>query len=416
VLTSDVIGSRLRVIGQVKKGVFAVINFSTKRAGIRIAVLITVVTAAAVTVPVAAGDKVGGGPDETPAQAQPIAQNKVVAGAFQGSSDYFDYYSFHAKAGQTLTFTLKDTTSPCTSTNDPDQDGCPVYGWLADSSNHQLGGPSSSAGGNTSVGKNGAYPQQNSWSWKFSQTGTFYIGLTDDQDPRIPAGSPTYTIQYTVTSTSSKSHHRTISLSVKRGITSLKFQGQLSEDTGFRPCTSNQPVQIQRKSSTGWLTIAHTTTGTASKQGPANYSVSASASPGTYRAVAPQTTAGSATCDAAVSTSVVVSVAKHPRTVVLQGVFKSANGAAVAGYVKATDHFGRCAKHVPVIAQRRRGTGWVKVGSGTTLSLNAGRARFNIRVPLRSGTYRVVAPRHRADPLDVCLKAVSNKVTRAPRH
>jgi hypothetical protein len=113
-----------------------------------------------------------------------------------------------------------------------------------------------------------------------------------------------------------------------------------------------------------------------------------------------------------VSTSVVVSVAKHPRSVVLQGVFKSANGAAVAGYVQATDHFGRCAKHVPVIAQRRRGTGWVKVGSGRTLSLNAGRARFNIHVPLRSGTYRVVAPRHQADPLDVCLKAVSNKASR----
>ena len=384
------------------------------RARTRIAVLITVLTAAAVTVPVAAGEQVGGGPDETPAQAQPIAQNKVVAGAFQGSSDYFDYYSFEAQAGQTLKFTLNDTTSSCSGTNDPYQDGCPVYGWLADASNHQLGGPNSSAGGNTSVGHNGAYPQQASWTWKFNQTGTYYIGLTDDEGPAIPAGTPSYTIQYTVMSTSPKSHHRTISLSVKRGTSSLIFQGQLSEDTGFRPCTSSQLVQIQRQSGTSWLTIAHTTTGNASSQGPANYSVSASAKPGTYRALAPQTMAGNSnTCDTAVSKSVLVSVAKHPRSAVLQGVFKGNAGGDVVGYLSATDRFNRCVKHVPVIAQRRRGSRWVKVGSGSTLSPNTlGRARFNIHVPLSSGTYRVVAPRHQADSLDVCLKAISNRVTR----
>lgn len=386
-------------------------NFSSMRARTRIAVLISVVTAAAVTVPVAVGEKVGGGPDESPAQAQPIAQNTVVAGAFQGSSDYFDYYSFQAQAGQTLTFTLNDTTSSCSGTNDPYQDGCPVYGWLADASNHQLGGPNSAAGGNTSVGKNGAYPQQASWSWTFSQAGTYYIGLTDDEGPAIPVGTPSYTIQYAVTSTSTKTHHRTISLSVKRGTTALTFQGQLAEDTGFRPCTGNQSVLIQRQSGTSWLTIAHTTTSNAS---PASYSVSASAKPGTYRAVAPRSTAGSKdVCETAVSASVGVSVAEHPRAVVLQGVFKSSAGGDAVGYVRATDRFSRCSKHVPVIAQRRRGSRWVKVGSGSTLSPNAlGRARFNIHVPLRSGTYRVVAPRHLADPLDVCLRAVSNKVSR----
>jgi hypothetical protein len=282
------------------------------RARTRITALITLVTAATVAVPVAAGDKVGGGPDESPAQAQPIAQNKVVAGAFQGSKDYFDYYSFTAQAGQTLKFTLTDTTSSCSGSTDAYKDGCPVYGWLADASNQQLGGPNSAAGGNTSVGKNGAYPQQASWTWKFSQAGTYYIGLQDDAGPAIPKGTPTYTIEYTGTSSTTS---------------------------------------------------------------------------------------------------------KHRRKAVLQGVHQGGNHAYVIGYVKATDRFDRCAKHVPVIAQRRAGTRWSKVGSGRTGAPNAkGRAKFNISVPLRSGTYRALVPRHRADSLDVCLKAISDTKPGPPGH
>src|SRR2546421_13046687 len=96
----------------------------------------TVLTAAAVAAPVAVAETAGGGADESPAQAQPIARNTVVAGAFQGPTDYYDYYSFKAQAGETLRFTLTDTTSSCTGSTDVDQDGYPVYGWLADARNN----------------------------------------------------------------------------------------------------------------------------------------------------------------------------------------------------------------------------------------------------------------------------------------
>ena len=155
--------------------------------------------AAALAAPVAVADMAGGGPDESPAQAQPIAQNTVVAGAFQGSKDYYDYYSFQAHADETLKFTLTDTTSSCTGTTDADQDGCPVYGWLADAGNQQVGGSNSGGGGSTSIGPNGAYSPQTSWVWTFSQAGTYYIGLQDDEDPAIPAGTPSYTIEVTPT-------------------------------------------------------------------------------------------------------------------------------------------------------------------------------------------------------------------------
>jgi uncharacterized cupredoxin-like copper-binding protein len=164
----------------------------------RITALTTVVIAAAVAAPVAVANPAGGGAADSPAQAQPIARNTQVAGAFQGSSDYFDYYSFTVQAGETLRFTLTNTTS-CTHSADVDQDGCPVYGWLADASNNQLGGPDSDAGGSTSVGPNGAYSSQVSWVWTFSQAGTYYIGLQDDEDPAIPAGTPSYTIEVTST-------------------------------------------------------------------------------------------------------------------------------------------------------------------------------------------------------------------------
>jgi hypothetical protein len=154
--------------------------------------------------PVAVAEMVGGGADESPSQAQPIAPNTVVAGAFEGSADYFDYYSFKAQAGEALEFVVTDTTSSCDGSIDVDQDGCPVYAWLADASNQQLGGETGGAGGSTSIGPNGAYSPQSSWVWNFSQAGTYYIGLQDDEDPAIPAGTPSYTVEVvplTVTST-----------------------------------------------------------------------------------------------------------------------------------------------------------------------------------------------------------------------
>lgn len=392
--------------------------FSATRIRTRIIALITALTAATLGASVAVADQVpGGGPDENPAQAQPIAPNTLVSGAFQGSNDYYDYYSFTPQAGQTMTFTLTDTTSSCSGARDPDLDGCPVYGWLADASDQQLGGSGSGAGGNTSVGSNGAYPQQASWSWTFGQTGTYYVGLQDDADPAIPAGTPSYTIEITPISSGTTLHHRTLSLSVKRGNSSLIFHGQLGEDNGFRPCTGDQPVEIEKRSGTSWLTIAHTTTGSSEPQGPANYSVGGSAKPGTYRAVAPQTMAGSAnTCEPTGSESVAVNTAKHRRSAELQSVRQGGSHAHLVGYVSA-DHFDRCAAHVPVIAQRLMGRRWIKVGSGRTGSPNPlGRAAFNISVPLRSGTYRALIPVHQADPLDECLKAISNSKAGPPGH
>jgi hypothetical protein len=165
----------------------------------RITALTIAVMVAAVAVPAAVADMAGGGAGDSPAEAAPIARNTTVAGAFQGPGDYFDYYSFKAQAGETLRFTLTNTTSSCKGSTDVNEDGCPVYGWLADASNNQLGGPDSDAGGSTSVGPNGAYSQQASWTWTFSQAGTYYIGLQDDEDPAIPAGTPSYTIEVTST-------------------------------------------------------------------------------------------------------------------------------------------------------------------------------------------------------------------------
>jgi hypothetical protein len=162
----------------------------------RFTALITAVTAAALAA-VAVADMAGGGRDESPAQAKAIAQHTVVAGAFQGSKDYYDYYSFKAQAGETLKFTLKDTTRSCAGTTDADQDGCPVYGWLANASKQQLGGPNSSAGGSTAVGPNRSHSTRTSWVWTFRHAGTYYIGLMDNADPAIPAGTPSYTIEVT---------------------------------------------------------------------------------------------------------------------------------------------------------------------------------------------------------------------------
>jgi hypothetical protein len=284
-----------------------------------------------------------------------------------------------------------------------------VYGWTADSGGGEIGGSGSGAGGNTAVGHNAAYSNKATWTWTFSQAGTYYIGLQDDAGPGIPAGTPTYTIELTSASTT-KTHHRTISVSVKRGASSLIFHGQLGETTGFRPCTAHQPVEIQRKSSTSWLTIAHTTTGAAQPSGPANFRVSTKEKPGKYRALAPPTTAGSGnSCDKAVSKSVAVEVVEHHRQAVLQSVSQGGSHADLVGYVKATDGFARCVKRVPVLAQRRAGSRWTKVGQGQTGSPNTqGQAPFNISVPLRSGSYRVVVPPHNADALDACLKTVSN--------
>jgi hypothetical protein len=199
-----------------------------------ITALTTVLTAAAVALPEAVADMAGGGAGESPAEAEPIARNTVVAGAFQGSADYYDYYSFKAQAGETLRFTLTNTTN-CTHENDVDQDGCPVYGWLADASNNQLGGPDSDAGGSTSVGPNGAYEAQASWSWTFSQTGTYYIGLQDDEDPAIPAGTPSYTIKVTPTQSACQRLNAEHDLAPAKNVKLVKRKN-LDGGTNLRGC------------------------------------------------------------------------------------------------------------------------------------------------------------------------------------
>jgi hypothetical protein len=185
----------------VAKPARAFANIAAMRARRRLTGLIVLPTALAAAASMAVANPPSGGPADTPAGAQPIARNAVVAGAFQGAGDYFDYYSFTARAGDTLRFTLTNTTS-CSEAADVDQDGCPVYGWTADSTGNQIGGSNSGAGGSTSIGRNGSFSSQATWDWKFNQGGTYYVGLQDDEDPAIPAGTPSYTIKVTTVSTS----------------------------------------------------------------------------------------------------------------------------------------------------------------------------------------------------------------------
>ena len=144
---------------------------------------------------IAAGDVHG--PDETPAQAVPLTLGQPVSGAFQGSTDAYDFLKFTASAGETLKFTLEDTSPKACANTDPNQDGCAVYAWLANATGNEIG---TGNGVNTYTWDN-----QESWTTTVQSSGTYYIGLQDD-GTNEPAGTPSYTIQASVVSPGTTTH------------------------------------------------------------------------------------------------------------------------------------------------------------------------------------------------------------------
>lgn len=158
----------------------------------RIALLSVLSLLAILAWPALAGADVNGaGPDETPAQAYgPLQLNAPVSGAFTDSSDE-DYLAFTvARAGQTLDFTLQNTTASCA---DPNGAGCPVYATLMDSSGqNQVGGDQSAAGTIATSG------DTETFAWTFAQAGTYYVLLESNGD--LPAGSPSYRVTLTAPS------------------------------------------------------------------------------------------------------------------------------------------------------------------------------------------------------------------------
>lgn len=144
----------------------------------------------AMAFPVIASADVNGTPDEAPAQAAPLTIGQPVSAAFNGSADAYDYLEFTANAGETLEFTLTDTSSQSCADTDPNQDGCAVYAWLADASGNEIG----NNGANTFT-----WDPQESWTTTFPTGGTYYIGLQDD-GTNEPAGTPSYTFEASVLS------------------------------------------------------------------------------------------------------------------------------------------------------------------------------------------------------------------------
>ncbi|MGN6170567.1 MAG: hypothetical protein ACTHQQ_20720, partial [Solirubrobacteraceae bacterium] len=153
-------------------------------------VFVICAVAAALTLPALAAADVRG-PDETPAQAVSLTLGQPVSGAFQGSADAYDFLKFTANAGETLKFTLQDTSPKSCASSDPNDDGCAVYAWLADVTGNEIG---TGNGANTFTWDN-----QESWTTTVQSSGTYYIGLQDDGTDE-PAGTPSYTIEASVVS------------------------------------------------------------------------------------------------------------------------------------------------------------------------------------------------------------------------
>jgi hypothetical protein len=145
--------------------------------------------AGALISPAIAGANIDGMAAETPGQAVPLTLGQPVSGAFEGSADAYDFLKFTATAGQTLTFTLDDTSPKSCSTTDPNDDGCAVYAWLADATGNEIG---TDNGANTHT-----WDSQESWTSTIHTSGTYYIGLQDD-GTNEPAGTPSYTIEASV--------------------------------------------------------------------------------------------------------------------------------------------------------------------------------------------------------------------------
>jgi hypothetical protein len=129
-----------------------------------------------------------GGPDESIAQAYgPLKAGVTYSGAFDDTNyEDVDYLAVNvSKAGQTLEFTIANTTQSC---HDPNDRGCPVYGTLMDHTDHQVGGDTSAAGTFALSG------DTETFDWTFSQPGTYYLLMESDSD--LPPGNPTYTARF----------------------------------------------------------------------------------------------------------------------------------------------------------------------------------------------------------------------------
>lgn len=135
-----------------------------------------------------AADIAGAGSDETASQAYgPLQVGVAYSGAFVSPSDD-DYLSFVvSQAGETLQFTVQNTTRTC---QDPYDAGCPVYATLMDTTGqNQVGGDNSDAGTIATVG------DTETFAWTFAQPGTYYVLMESDGD--LPAGSPSYSLKLT---------------------------------------------------------------------------------------------------------------------------------------------------------------------------------------------------------------------------
>jgi hypothetical protein len=132
----------------------------------------------------AGADVVGGGPDETITQAAgPLLPYVSYSGAFANPGDV-DYLAFRvAFAGETLGFLVANTTQSC---NSPDDDSCPVYATLMDSTNQQVGGDTSGAGTVATAG------DTETFSWTFAQPGTYYLLM--ESNGNLADGQPTYSV------------------------------------------------------------------------------------------------------------------------------------------------------------------------------------------------------------------------------
>jgi hypothetical protein len=146
----------------------------------------------ALAVPAGAGAEIqpGNVPAETPQTAYPSQPGLTYQGAFDNSRYWdFDYFSFTvANAGETIEFTLQNTTQVCR--NDPDSGDCRVYMTLTNASENAID-PSAS-------GTWAPYADTESLDWTVAAPGTYYIQMLSEGD--TPAGEPSYAVSYRVVS------------------------------------------------------------------------------------------------------------------------------------------------------------------------------------------------------------------------
>jgi hypothetical protein len=168
--------------------------------------LLTLLLALAASAALAAGALAEAGSsvnDETIQTAVPLQPGTPVSGIFQdgrytnspdGDHDYLRFTVAHA--GQVLGFTVQNTTSnsACNKIDKIDQDSCPVYATLMDSTGqHQVGGSTSSAGTVATAA------DTESFSWKFATPGTYYVLM--ENDGNLANGYPAYKLTLSSTPT-----------------------------------------------------------------------------------------------------------------------------------------------------------------------------------------------------------------------